>query len=122
MNHEWSAILDLPGMKSSRAKNCHLESQEVVGHLRRAGHFGRPVETEDEKVHDETEVLNDEGGKLEAANDAVRVGVVHVLIVNDYVILGRHVIGDVVVDDKTEQSGAIFINLFLFFVNEAAAK
>jgi hypothetical protein len=43
----------------------HLEGQEVVGHLRRAGHLGRAVQAEDEQVHDEAVVLHDERGKLD---------------------------------------------------------
>ena len=31
---------------------------------------------------------------------------VHVLVVDDDVVLGRHVIGDVVVHDQTQQPGA----------------
>ena len=80
-----------------------LKGEEVVGHLWRSGHLGGPVEAEDEEVDDEAVVLDDKGGELEAANDAVRVGVVHVLVVDDHVVLGRHVVGNVVVDDEAQQ-------------------
>ena len=44
------------------------------------------------------------GGELQAADDAVRVGVHHVLEGDDDVVLRRHVVGDVVVDDEAQQT------------------
>ena len=48
--------------------------------------------------------MDEEGGELEAADEAVGVCVVHVLVVDDDVVLGGHVVGDVVVDDEAEQA------------------
>ena len=48
--------------------------------------------------------MDDKGGKLETADDPVRVGVVHVFVVNDDVVLGRHVVGDVVVYDESKET------------------
>ena len=79
-----------------------LEAEKIVGHLRRSRHLGGPVEAEDQQVHDEAVVLDDEGGKLEAADNAVAVGVIHVLVVDDHVVLGRHVVGNVVVHNQPE--------------------
>ena len=81
-----------------------LERQKVVGHLRWTGHFRSTLQTQQQQVQHEAEELDDEGGELQTTNDAVRVGVVHVFVVNDHVVLGSHVIGDVVVHDQTQQS------------------
>lgn len=42
--------------------------------------------------------------ELEPVNDAVAVGVVHIFEVDDDVILGGHVVRDVVIDDETQES------------------
>ena len=81
-----------------------LEDKEIVGHLRRTGHFRGALETQHQQVEHQAEVLGDERGELQTADDAVRVRVVHVLVVDDHVVLGRHVIGDVVVDDEAQQT------------------
>ena len=81
-----------------------MEDEEIAGHLRRAGHFRRTWNTQDEQIEDEAKVLSHEGSELQTADDSVRVGVVHVLVVDDHVVLGRHVIGDVVIDDETQKT------------------
>ena len=81
-----------------------LEIKEIVGHLRRSGHFRGALQTQHQQIQHQTRVLSDERGELKAADDAVRVGVVHIFVVDDDVVLGRHVIGDVVIDDQPQQS------------------
>jgi hypothetical protein len=44
------------------------ELQEVVGKLRRTGHFARTLQAEDEQVEYETVILEDEGGELKTTN------------------------------------------------------
>lgn len=56
-----------------------LEAQEVIGHLWRAGHLTGAVQPQHQQIHHQAVVLNNEGGKLQPSNDAVRVCVVHVL-------------------------------------------
>ena len=56
-----------------------LECQEVVGQLWRAWHLRGPLKAQYQQVHDQAVVLHDERGELQAADDAVRVSVVHVL-------------------------------------------
>ena len=80
------------------------EGEEVVGHLRAARDLARAREAEDEQVEHQAVVLHHEGGELQPAHDAVRVGVVHVLEGDVDVVLGRHVVGDVVVEDEAEQA------------------
>ena len=56
-----------------------LVGEEVIWHLRRAGHLAGTLQPEDQQVQHQAVVLNNEGGKLQAADHTVRVGVVHVL-------------------------------------------
>lgn len=56
-----------------------LETEEVVGHLGRASHLTGTVQSEHQQVHNEAIILNNERSKLEPPDDAVGVGVVHVL-------------------------------------------
>ncbi len=41
---------------------------------------------------------------MKTSNDTIGVGVVHVLVVDNNVVLGRHVICNVVVDNQTKKS------------------
>lgn len=63
----------------SRLRCGVLETEEVVGHLRGARHLTGTVQAEDQQVHHQAVVLHNERSKLQASDDAVRVGVVHVL-------------------------------------------
>ena len=56
-----------------------------------------------EEVDHEAIVLDHEAGELEAPDDPVGVGVVHVLVVDRHVVLGCHVVSDVVVHDQPEK-------------------
>lgn len=56
-----------------------LETEEVVGHLRRAGHLTGTVQAQHQQVHHQAVVLHNERGKLEPPDYAVGVGVVHIL-------------------------------------------
>lgn len=63
---------------------CHfrrdvLKREEIVGHLRRPSHFTGPLKAQDKQVKHQAVVLDNERGKLQATDDAVRVGVIHVL-------------------------------------------
>ena len=57
----------------------YLEGEEVVGDLGRPCHLTGSVQAQHQEVEDQAVELHDEGGKLQATDDAVRVGVVHVL-------------------------------------------
>lgn len=52
--------------------------QEIVGHLRRPGHFTGAVQSEDEQIKDEPIVLEDERRELESADQAIGIIVRHV--------------------------------------------
>ena len=54
-------------------------------------------------IHYQSIVLHNERSKLEATHDSVGISMVHVLVVHNYVVLGSHVVGDVVIDDESEQ-------------------
>lgn len=66
-----------------------LEAEEVVGHLGRAGHLAGTVQAQHQQVHHQPVVLHDERGKLQPSDDAVRVGVVHVLEENKTQIISH---------------------------------
>ena len=64
---------------------CHfrrhvLERQEVVRHLWRSSHLTGTLQTQHKKVEYQPVILDDERRKLQATDDAVRIGVIHVLI------------------------------------------
>lgn len=83
---------------------CILERQEIVRHLRRARHFTGSLQTQHQKIQHETVVLRDERSKLQTTNDSITVGVVHVLVIDDDVVLRSHVISNVVINDQAKQS------------------
>jgi hypothetical protein len=57
------------------------------------------LETQDEEIKYQTKVLGHERGELKTTDDTVRVGMVHVFVIDNNVVLGCHVIGDVVIHD-----------------------
>ncbi|CAN8015573.1 unnamed protein product, partial [Ixodes persulcatus] len=83
-----------------------LEGQEVVGHLGGPRHLGGPLQAQSQQVQHQAVVLHYERRELQAPDDAIRVGVVHVLQgkIDDDVVLGSHVVGNVVVHNETQQS------------------
>jgi len=78
--------------------------EEIVGHLRGTGLFAGSLEAEDEEIHDETIVLENERGKLQSADETVRVRVGHVLVGQHSVVLSRDIVGQVAVQDESEET------------------
>ena len=56
--------------------------------------------TEDAQIEDEAIILEDEAGELEAADEAIAVRVTHVFVAHDNVVLGGHVVSQVVIHDQ----------------------
>ena len=54
--------------------------------------------------HDQAKVLDNKRRKLEASDDTIGVGVIHIFVINHNIVLGRHVISNVMIDDKSENS------------------
>ena len=52
--------------------------QEVVGLLGWTSHFTRSLETENEKIQNETVVLEDESRELETTNHTISIGMSHI--------------------------------------------
>lgn len=48
--------------------------------------------------------MSDKRGELKTSNDAITVGVIHVLIIDHDVVLRCHIIGDVMINNQTQQS------------------
>jgi len=69
-----------------------------------AGEFESALLAEDAKVEHKTVILEDEAGELEAANEPIRVRMAHVLVAHHYVVLCRHVIGEIVIHDESEEA------------------
>ena len=77
---------------------------ELVGHLRRAGNLAGARQPQHQQVQHQAVVLRHERRELQPADKTVRVGVAHVLVRDDHVVLGGDVVGDVVVHDKPHQA------------------
>mmetsp|Transcript_6161 Transcript_6161/g.24641 ORF Transcript_6161/g.24641 Transcript_6161/m.24641 type:complete len:696 (-) Transcript_6161:121-2208(-) len=88
----------------ARLRLLVAEGEEVVGQVGRAGKLGRTREAQRQQVQHQAVVLRHEARELQAADEAVRVRVAHVLVRYDDVVLGRDVVGDVVVDDEPQQA------------------
>ena len=78
--------------------------EEIVGHLRGTSHLAGALETEDKEIHDETIVLENERGELQSTDETVSVRVGHVLVVQHRVVLRCNVVGQVVVQDESEEA------------------
>ena len=81
-----------------------LEPQKVARRLQRAGKLACAVQAEQEQVEHQAVVLEDERRELQPADQTVRVRVAHVLVGKDNVAFGRHVVGNVVVDNQAKQA------------------
>lgn len=83
----------------------HVREREILILLTwRTSKLAGSVETEDEEIADEAIVLHDKGRELETANEAVGVGVRHIFVTDDDVVLCRDVVGDVVIDDESKET------------------
>lgn len=99
--------VDVSGVESDRVPRLGRrvpELEEVVGHLRGSSHLARPLQSEDEQVEDESVVLEDERRELETSDHSKVVDMRHILVRQDRVVLGRNVVGQVVVEDESKQS------------------
>ena len=54
--------------------------------------------------HDQAKVLDNKRRKLEATDDTIGVSVIHIFVIDHNIVLGRHVISNVMIDDKSENS------------------
>ncbi|KAI3486863.1 hypothetical protein L1887_49501 [Cichorium endivia] len=80
------------------------ELEEAVGHVGRTCHLVGALQAEDEQIKHETVVLEYERAELQAADQAVRVDVRHVLEHDGNVVLGGDVVGQIVVHDESQQA------------------
>eukprot|EP00438_Fugacium_kawagutii_P036610 Skav217820 [mRNA] locus=scaffold889:237880:242886:- [translate_table: standard] len=81
-----------------------LEGQELVRQLRRTCNLGGSGQTQHQQIQHHAVVLEDKGAKLQTLDEAVGVGVVHVLVVDHDVVLRGHVIRNVVIHNEPQQS------------------
>lgn len=78
--------------------------EEVVGQLWRPCHFTCTLQAKDEEIEYEAVVLEDEGGELQASNHAMCIDVGHVLVGQRRVVLACDVVGQIVIQDETEET------------------
>mmetsp|Transcript_6179 Transcript_6179/g.20144 ORF Transcript_6179/g.20144 Transcript_6179/m.20144 type:complete len:665 (-) Transcript_6179:1552-3546(-) len=99
-------LIDVPRVEPDgvpRLRRDVLEAQVLVRRLRQPRELRRPRQTQDQQVQDEAVELEHEARELEAPAEAVGIRVHHVLVGDGHVVLRRHVVGDVVVDDEPEE-------------------
>mmetsp|Transcript_15454 Transcript_15454/g.29757 ORF Transcript_15454/g.29757 Transcript_15454/m.29757 type:complete len:203 (-) Transcript_15454:2932-3540(-) len=100
-------LVHVPAVQANRMPHLRLditERDKLVRALRGSCEFGRTGQAKHQQVQHHTVVLRDEAGKLQAAQQAVRVGVRHVLVRNHHVVLRCHVVGNVVINNQAQQS------------------
>ena len=106
-SHEHPNLINIAGVQTDRMPSLRStipELQEVVGALRRSSHLARSLQTEKQQINHQTIVLEHETRELQATNQPIAVGMVHVLIAQLDVVLGGYVVGQVMVHDQTKQS------------------
>ena len=100
-------FIDVAGVETDRMADFGgriTVLEEIVGHLGRTSHLAGTLETEDEEIHNEAVVLENKRGELQSTDEAVGVRVGHVFIGQDRVVLGCNVVGQVVVQDESEET------------------
>ena len=80
-----------------------LETHKLIRTLWRPSQFRGSLKTQNEDVKNQTVVLSDETGELKTSDQTIGVGVRHVLERDDHVVLGGHVVSQVVVNNQSEQ-------------------
>lgn len=80
-----------------------LEGQEVIGNLRWASNLSGTSQSQHEQVQHQAIVLHDEGGKLQAPDQSIGIGVSHVLVGNHNVVFGCDVVSNVVIQDQPQK-------------------
>mmetsp|Transcript_45139 Transcript_45139/g.81182 ORF Transcript_45139/g.81182 Transcript_45139/m.81182 type:complete len:243 (+) Transcript_45139:3641-4369(+) len=81
-----------------------LEGEEFVGQLRWSCNFRGSRKTKHEEIQDKAVILEDERAKLQTLDETVRVCMVHVFVVDHNVVLGSHVVCNVVIHDQAQQT------------------
>ncbi len=81
-----------------------LEEHELVLVFRRSCELWCPAQTQDEQVDNHAVELEDEGCELKAHDNTIKVGMIHVFEIDADIVFGGHVISDVMVDDKPEET------------------
>lgn len=116
----------ISGVKSDGVRSFRgdvFEGHEFIGLLGGPGQFAGSFESQNEEIEDETVELKEEGGEAESVNYTVRLRVVHVFEGNNDIVFGGYVVGDVMVDDKSQQSVQkrqihFFVHLFQFGLHD----
>ena len=102
MNAVDVALIESNGMSGLGGRVAELE--KLVGHLWRTGKLAGSLQTKDQQVEHQSVVLRDERRELQTTNQTIGIDVVHILVVEYDVVLGGHVVGQIVIENKTQQS------------------
>jgi hypothetical protein len=68
-----------------------------------AGELAGAVQAENEQVEDQAVELEDEAGELQSLDNPVIIGVVHILEINNHVILRRHILGYIMIHNQPQE-------------------
>ena len=81
-----------------------LKAHELIRLTNRASKFKSSLLAKNTEVENKSVILEDKTGELEATNEAITVSVAHIFVANDYVVLRRHIVGQIVIHDQAQQS------------------
>ena len=102
-DHEYT--VDVAHVKSNWVPDFSLDVlviHELIWLTDRPGKLERTLLSKNTQVQDKTIVLEYKACELEAPDETIRVRVAHVLVRNDHVVLGRHVVGQIVIHDQPQ--------------------
>jgi hypothetical protein len=98
--------VDVAHVDADRVFGLELEGfveHEFVGVLGGAGELAGAVQAENEQVEDQAVELEDEAGELQALDNPVIIGVVHILEINNHIILRRHILGYIMIHNQPQE-------------------
>ncbi|KAI6750107.1 hypothetical protein HG531_007372 [Fusarium graminearum] len=99
-------LIDVTGVESNRMTRLGLtiaELQEVVGALRRASNLAGSLRSKQEKIQHKTIKLKHKCRELQTTDHTITVDMVHVLVGELNVVLGRDVVCQVVVHNQSQE-------------------
>mmetsp|Transcript_29770 Transcript_29770/g.62395 ORF Transcript_29770/g.62395 Transcript_29770/m.62395 type:complete len:277 (-) Transcript_29770:3144-3974(-) len=81
-----------------------IEGQKLVRLHRSTGDFAGSGKSQHEQIKNQTVILKDEGSKLQATDQAVAVQMIHVLVIEQDIVLCGHVLRNVVIDNQPKEA------------------
>jgi len=100
-------VINIPQINSDGVLCLKLDGfvdHKLVLIERRSSDFIGPVEPQNQNIDDEPVELENEGSELQSHQQPIEVGMVHIFEIDHHIVLGCHVVSDIVVDDQSQQS------------------